>query len=74
MVVSMCDVVACGDDPLLTDAVRVGGWLSVVCDTLLCGAGVARIDRGDTEVVALFVLCDDSCGGADHYPCWLVGR
>ena len=19
--------------------------------------------------ISLFVLCDDSCGGADHYPC-----
>ena len=36
------DVVACGDDPLLPDVVRVGGWLSVNGDTLVCGAGVAR--------------------------------
>ena len=27
------------------DAVRVCGWLSVVGDTLMCGAGVARSDR-----------------------------
>ena len=32
-VVSIDDVVACGDDPLLPDAVRVGGRLSVVGDT-----------------------------------------
>ena len=47
---SMDDVVACGDDPLLPDAVRVEGWLSVVDDPLMCGAGVARSDIGDTEV------------------------
>ena len=29
----------------------VGGWLSVVGDTLMCGAGVAQNDRGDTEEV-----------------------
>ena len=34
-VVSVYDVVACGDDPLLPDAVRGGGRLSVVGDTLL---------------------------------------
>ena len=51
VVVSIDDVVACGDDPLLLDAVRVGGCLSVVGDTLMCGAGVALSDRGDTEVV-----------------------
>ena len=51
VVVSVYDVVACGDDPLLPDAVRVGGWLSVVGGTLVCGAGVARSGRGDTEVV-----------------------
>ena len=45
------DVVACGDGPLLPDAVRVGGCLSVVGDTLVCGAGVARSGRGDTEAV-----------------------
>ena len=45
------DVVACGDDPLLPDVVRLGGRLSVVGDTLVCGAGVARSDRGDTEAV-----------------------
>ena len=50
-VVSVDDVVACGDDPLLPDAVRVGGHLSVVDDTLVCGAGVARSGRGDTEAV-----------------------
>ena len=33
------DIVACGDDPLLPDAVRVVDRLSV------CGAGVARSDR-----------------------------
>ena len=50
-VVSADDVVACGDDPLLPDAVRVVDRLSVVGDTLVCGAGVARSDRGYTEAV-----------------------
>ena len=50
-VVSVDDVVACGDDPLLSDAVRVVDRLSVVGDTLVCGAGVAWSDRGDTEAV-----------------------
>ena len=51
-VVSVGDVVACGDDPLLPDAVRVGGRLSVVGDTLVCRAGVARSSgRGDTKAV-----------------------
>ena len=36
-VVSVDDIVACGDDPLLPDAVRVGGRLSMVGDTLVCG-------------------------------------
>ena len=35
-------VVACGEDPLLPNAVRVGGRLSVVGDTLVCDSGVAR--------------------------------
>ncbi len=50
-VVSVDDVVACDDDPLLPDAARVGGRLSVVGDTLVCGAGVARSDRGDTDAM-----------------------
>ena len=33
---------ACGDYPLLLDAVRVGGSLSVVGDTLVCDSGVVR--------------------------------
>ena len=45
--VSVDDVVACGDDPLLPDSVRVGGRLSVVGDTLACDS------RGDTEVVVV---------------------
>ena len=45
------DAVACGDETLLPDAVRVGGRLSVVGDTLVCGDGVARSGRGDTEGV-----------------------
>ena len=35
----------------IDDAVRVGGWLSVVGDTLVCGAGVAQSHRGDTDMV-----------------------
>ena len=35
----------------IDDMIRVGDWLSVVGDTLMCGAGVARRDRGDTGVV-----------------------
>ena len=50
-VVSVDDVVACGDDPLLPDAVRVGGRLSVVGDTLVCDSGVARSGGGDTAVM-----------------------
>ena len=50
VVVSVDEVVAYGDDPLLPDAVRVGGWLPVVGDALMCGAGVARSDQGDTHV------------------------
>ena len=50
-VVSCDDVVACGDDPLLPYAVRVGGRLSVVGDILVCCAGVARSSRGDSEAV-----------------------
>ena len=42
---SVVEVVVSSDD-----AVRVGGCLSVVGDTLLCGAGVARSDRAKTEV------------------------
>ena len=44
-VVSVDDVVVCGEDPLLPDAVRVGGRLSVVGDTLVCDSGVARSGR-----------------------------
>ena len=50
-VVSVGDVVEYGDDPLSPDAVRVGGGLSLVGDTLVCGAGVARSGRGDTDAV-----------------------
>ena len=49
--VSVDDVVACGDDPLLPDKVRVGGRLSVVGVTLVCDSGVARSGRGDNEGV-----------------------
>ena len=52
-VVSIDDVVACGDDPLLPDAVRVGGRLSVVGVTLVCDSGVSRSGRRDTEVVVV---------------------
>ena len=52
-VVSVDDVVACGDDPLLPDSVRAGGRLSVVGDTLACDSGVARNGRGKTEVVVV---------------------
>ena len=51
--VSVDDVVSCGDDPLLPDAVRVGGRLSVVGDTVVCASGVARSGRGDTDVVGV---------------------
>ena len=50
-VVSVDDVVACDDDPLLPDAVRVSGRLSVVGDTLVCDSGVARSGGGDTAVM-----------------------
>ena len=43
--VSVDFVVACGDDPLVPDVVRVGDWLSMVGDALLCGAGMARGGR-----------------------------
>ena len=46
-------IVACGDDPLLPDAVRVGGRFSVVGDTLVCDSGIARSGRGDTEVMVV---------------------
>ena len=40
------DVVACGDDTLLPDAFRVGGWLSVVVpgwvDGIICADGSLR--------------------------------
>ena len=52
-VVSIDDVVVCGDDPLLPDAVRVGGRLSVVGVTLVCDSGVSRSGRGDTGVVVV---------------------
>ena len=52
-VVSVDDVVACGDDPLLPDSVHSGGRLSVVGDTLACDPGVARSGSGDTEVVVV---------------------
>ena len=52
-VVSVDDVVACGDDPLLPDTVRASGRLSVVGETLACDSGVARSGGGDTEVVVV---------------------
>ena len=51
-VVSVDDV-ACGDDPLLPDTVRVGGCLAVVGDTVVCDSGVARSGRVDTEVMVV---------------------
>ena len=51
VVVSVDDVVACGDNPLLPDAVRFGGWLPVVGDTFVCDSVEARSGRGDPEVV-----------------------
>ena len=51
--VSIDDVIACGDAPLLTDAVRVGGRLSVVGVTLVCDSVVPRSGRGDPEVVVV---------------------
>ena len=58
------DVVACGDDTLLHDAIRVGGWLSDVGDTMMCGAVVARSDRGDTDLVV---------GSGVTQPGWVDG-
>ena len=52
-VVSVDLVVACGDDPLLPDAVSVGGRLSVVGDTHVCDSGVARNGGEDTDVVVV---------------------
>ena len=49
----LCDVVACGDDPLLPDAVHDGVRLSVGGDTSMCGAGIAWSDRGDTGVLVV---------------------
>ena len=46
--VSIDDVVACGDDPLLPDAVRVGGRLPVIGDTLVGLSRVAGSGRGYT--------------------------
>ena len=43
VVVSINDDVARGDEPLLHDAVRIGGQLSVDGYTLTCGAGVAGV-------------------------------
>ena len=60
-VVSIDDVVACGDDPLLPDAVRVGGRLLVVGVTLVCDSGVSRSGRGDTEVVVLPGVAQPVC-------------
>ena len=51
-VVSVDDV-ACGDDPLLPDTVRVGGCLAVVGDTVVCDSGVARSGRVGTEVMVV---------------------
>ena len=51
VVVSVDDAVACDDDPLLLDAVRGGGCLSVVGDTLVCGAGLSLSGIGDTGVL-----------------------
>ena len=42
-----------GVDPLLPDADRVGGRLSVVGDTVVCDSEVARSGRGDTEVIVV---------------------
>ena len=37
----------------MLDAVRAGGRLSVVGDTLVCDSGVVRSGRGDPEVVVV---------------------
>ena len=66
VVVSVDDVVACCYDPLVPDAVRVGGWLSVVGDTLVCGAGVALSGRGDTDVVVGPGVAQPGLGGRVH--------
>ena len=67
-VVSVDDVVACADDPLLPDAVRVGGWLSVFGVTLVCDSEVARIGRGDTGVVVCTRSGSTCLGGRAHLP------
>ena len=50
-ILSVDGVVACGDDPLFSGVVRVGGRFSVVGVTLVGDSGVARSGRGDTDVV-----------------------
>ena len=64
VVMSVDGVVACVYNPLLPDAVRVGGWLSMVGDTLMCGAVVALNDRGNTGMVV---------GPAVVQPGWVDG-
>ena len=84
----------CGCDSLVSDAAgdssgvevvvssdnAVGGWLSVVSDTLMCGAGVARSDRGDTEEVVEpgvaqpgwvdgFIYAQEVPCGPSHHRC-----
>ena len=66
VVVSVDDVVACCDDPLLPDVVCVGDWLSVVGDTLEFGAGVALSGRGDTDVVVGPGVAQPGLGGRVH--------
>ena len=76
-VVSVDDVVACGDDPLLPYAVRVGGRWWVGGDTLMCGARVAGSGRGDTEVVVVSGVAQpvwvDELIGPSHHRCTQCG-
>ena len=69
VLVSVDDVVACGDDPLVPDVVRVGDWLSVVGDALLCVARVARSGRADIESSVVFWPGVAPPGGMDGLVC-----
>ena len=56
------------DDPLVSDVVRVGDCLTVVADEV-CGAGVARGDRGDAESSVVLGSGVAPPGGVDGLVC-----